>query len=398
MVLFMNNYVFFFKKVMVGGAEFLIEKLARELIIRGNDAYVICEDIYDEMYKRFLKNSIKIFVLKKWNINSVEKVLCQINRPVCITFEWDIFLKIFLLKIAEKKTIFYSIDYKILSFGEHRKESLLKSIEKKLSAGALKSMIRRNIVIAQDEQTIRYNKTYFGKLLNIDDLKIIRIPVDVPGENNNMLDKDLNGNFGILSIARADFPFKAYLLGLVRLIPDLNPSVTLTIVSYGKDLERLQNEIDKLGDQKFRIKLFGKMDYDSLNSLFEESKLYIGMGTTVIDAAIRGVISIPVVAHTEKVIAYNYFHEDFRSIAVDEKSNNKIIQLIEDVLEMNDDDYSKYATISRNLAIQNYGTQSITKQLIDFCDNAENDSFDIKIQLFCSLRRIVSFFSRSRRL
>lgn len=96
-------------------------------------------------------------------------------------------------------------------------------------------------------------------------------------------------NFHILTISRLDFPFKGYILGLLSDLQQLYkelPSITLTIIGDGPNRINVLQQIQKL-DPKLQqhITLIENVPYENLDEYYRQCDLYIGMGTTVLDAA-----------------------------------------------------------------------------------------------------------------
>lgn len=391
----MRQIYFFFKHITIAGAELLMEKFSDEWEKEGNKVTVFCCDLYPEMKKKFKNNNINIVELQKWDYKTIKHQLKFSRCPICITFEWDIFLRIYFLKIPQKRTIFYAIDYAILAFGYHRKNSIFKSTEKCIVCNALHDMVQNGHVICMDEQTIRFTINYLGNSCKIQNSEIIRVPVNSSSEEKLIVNRT-NQRFNILSIARADFPFKGYLLGLVDFMKKTDSKTYLKIVTYGKDEMILRNKINCLPKEvKKRISLFGKVEYDELNKFYNETNLYIGMGSTIIDAAMLGIISIPVVARTEKLISTHYFNEDYRDVAIDYTENDKTFELYNKVRNMPYEQLYEMAKDSQKLAVDNYSIHRLSKKFLDYVDsNVQLDKPTLNLKKMLVLRSIVKKIKR----
>lgn len=120
--------------------------------------------------------------------------------------------------------------------------------------------------------------------------------------------------FHILTIARMEFPFKGYVIGLIGLFEQLchqYPGLHLDIVGDGSNGQQLMNRINHLEeDVRRRVHWHGSVPYQDLSPYFEKAKLYIGMGTTVLDAANHGVVSLPVGSYTYRCRGYGFLYED----------------------------------------------------------------------------------------
>ena len=102
----------------------------------------------------------------------------------------------------------------------------------------------------------------------------------------------------VLTAGRAIFPFKGYFMGLIKDFDKLCsefPDIYLEIVSDGPDIDKIKSFIDSLDESvKKRILLTSWIPYDELNNKILECKLFIGMGTTVIDSSLKYKPSIAV--------------------------------------------------------------------------------------------------------
>ena len=228
----MDNYLFFFRHVTIGGAELLIEKIARQLLKNGNNACVVCEEIIDNTKNRYNSIKLNIILIKDWeNYTEVKKYIKSYDT-ICVTFEWDIFLDIYRICSSNiKRTVFYAICDNILGL-KYRNISIIRKLERKIMSNALLTMLENQNVIFMDEQTVRFTKKYYSDIqYKNQKFEIIRIPVDSFSPKRIKKKKNI---FRILSVARADFPFKGYLIGLIKFMEQIDDDVYLDIVSYGK--------------------------------------------------------------------------------------------------------------------------------------------------------------------
>ena len=77
-----------------------------------------------------------------------------------------------------------------------------------------------------------------------------------------------------MTIARAEFPFKGYILGLLDWFASSDSNIRLTIVSYGPDEKKIADRIDSFDEiVKKRITLVGKTDYGQLEKYYKTADL-----------------------------------------------------------------------------------------------------------------------------
>lgn len=363
-------YLFYYKRFELGGAELLIEKIARELIARGEKVYIVCESISDIMKKRF--NKLNINLVKNVSIYKdagwLKKILTQYQESisfVCFQLFDYCMINHYLRKCD--KLLLYIMHFNSLKIGYKGHLGFLKLLWKKTMPSLIIDISKNNGLVFMDETCVDEMKSFYHQNdLDLATFDIIRLPIDiVPISESELRKKAEIKGIHILSIARADFPFKGYLIGLVKLFGEINSNVNLTIVSYGKDIIFLEKEIEKLPKtKKDKLCLIGETNFEELEQLFSKSNLYIGMGTTVLDATLRGVVSLPIKAYTYEVFAKDFFYNDYKKIVETTESRlNQITRLLHDFNLMTPNRYLEKSISGRNLVIHHYGTQYIVDKI-----------------------------------
>lgn len=386
----MIEYIFFYRDIIVGGCELLIEKVSRQIVTQGVSAKILCKTIDEEMHKRFEQSGVEIHQLKDWDSNKELRSYISTDHEVrMITFFWEDFVRVYRIKKRGMKTVLYAIHFQALTVGANCRFPLLKKVLKVIGAKSIYKLLTSKKILCMDEQTVQYTQNYFkDKFLNDTSIyKIVRIPINLTDVSEDQLRKRAGSfDFNILSIARADFPFKGYLLGLIDFVERLEDknNLHLDIVSYGSDIDKLRNKIDALDAETQKIiTLHGKTDYDALDQYYDRAKLYIGMGTTVLDAAQRGIISVPAVPYTEELVVDKFFHDDYRVLAVEEGDMpDHILNLWEAVRGLSSKEYFELSKRSRSVVINNYGTDKTTQMISSNFDKTIDDKFDLKIFIF----------------
>lgn len=360
----MNIYILY-RNLSVGGAQLLVEKLSREFVNSNIIVTVFYYEIDAMMYRRMEATGVVMRQVKKWHCTeSFEKMIEMNDNVAVITFVWPDYLKICSINCTKIITLLYAVHYKILAPGT---DSCY--LRKKVAKNSLLPILYKGIsdgnIFGMDEQTINMATRYYNN--KIPHAKIVRIPVNYADviERNIIHDR-----FNILSIARAEFPFKGYLLGLVNLFVKLKqkyPWITLTIVSFGRDIKQLEDIIESVSEYTNDIALIGKTDFDMLEVYYQKADIYIGMGTTILDAALRGILSLPVVAYEENVCVSQWFHENPFIVAVDKEMQKLTdpMQKIEEVMRMNEQEYQKYANLSHHLVIENYSASAVARKILE---------------------------------
>ncbi len=156
-----------------------------------------------------------------------------------------------------------------------------------------KKIYRNNAIISMEETNIKSAREFL-EIKNPDDYRppILRLPMicERKEECNEIIQKGYNSN-AIMAAARADFPYKGYLMGLVDDFAVLKlqyPEIKLCLVVAGHDMPLLKEKIEALPSNiKNDIKIHGWLKYPELLSEMQNCKVFVGMGTTILDAALQ---------------------------------------------------------------------------------------------------------------
>lgn len=365
---------FVYKNIITGGCELLIERLSRELINRSITVSLIFHSIDQNMQSRYENIGLQLAKVDSWNREKIIECLGTEEAHV-ITFVWNDFM---LCNIKKKyiHTFFYAVHYQAFVMGRN-KSKLCKDLLQKIANNAIVRLSNNGQLVCMDEQTLDYTKKYYNlRTLN---LPIIRLAIDIVPETKRKID---TSKIHILTIARADFPFKGYILGLLNWFASSDDGVELTIVSYGPNEKIISNSIESLDKTtKDRVSFVGKTDYAQLEQYYQTADLYVGMGTTVLDASLRGIVSIPVQAYTFDLITNNFLFEDYRRVAIDEGSKDGFDKLFEYYRSLNSEQKNNISRKSREIVIENYGTPAIVDKLIHVLDSKKNNCSTIGLEI-----------------
>lgn len=395
----MVEYIFFYKDIIVGGCELLIEKVSKQIVKLGDAGEtrvkVLCNAIDGGMLERFKGSGVEICQISNWESNKeLRDYISSENEVRMVAFFWEDFVRLYYLKNKKMKTILYAVHFQVLAVGANCRFPFLKQLLQIIGGKCIYELLLAGKILCMDEQTVRYTQNYFRKAFLEDTsiYKIVRIPINEVAVKREQLEKRAQATeFNVLAIARAEFPFKGYLLGLIDFIAgqESKENLHLDIISYGPDIDILERKVKALDEEtKKIITLHGKVDYDALGQFYDKAKLYIGMGTTVLDAAQRGIISIPVVPYTEELTADKFFHEDGSVLAVDRKLPNYIINLWNEVRGLDSGKYSEFSEKSRDAVKRFYRVEKTVQQIINIFSVADDDRFSLKICFFKYLNSV----------
>lgn len=363
--------IFLYKCIVSGGAETLMMRLGRNIEKEGLAVKIFCTQISDQMKKQYEKYMIQIEVMNKWMLDSVVQNLCE--GDIVFTF----FLRDFMMckSYAQEKNKHNQIYlYMIQAKALHMERLSKLGIGKYFIRNRLRNTIYRSIdggeIIFMDEMCVKWVEKFYHKKIKNPKEKIYRLPMeDIPWDECRFLKTmySRKDNFQILTIARAHFPFKAYMKGLIENFTILKKEygqIKLMIVSYGADIGEVKkwiNEAYKNGASD--IELIGEMRYDQLEDFYEKANLYVGMGTTLLDAAKYGVISLNALMYSYELKTTGFFHE-FPYLLEAEEDCQEALEKIREVICYTDNEYEKYARDSRRLAQKNYSIEIFLKRIL----------------------------------
>jgi len=380
-----NMYVFVYRNITSGGCESLIIKLSKQFKKSGYRVICICETISECEKNDFFRNQISVKEIRMWaGLSQYIKELGRGEPLDVLTFEWETFCTVFFCGSKKKKTILYSIHPKtLIGFGNGDDP---KGIYKSEAKRFIEILAKRQHIVVMDE-AVRSNAIDFYDTAF--DMKVIRISVDVEERTGHALQPPVTllENPRMLTAARAEFPFKGYLLGLIKWFGGYKDAeLILEVVSYGEGVDFIRKEIDGLPlHKKNKIVLHERMKYDELKQLMMRATIYVGMGTSILDAAKQGVLSIPVQPGSYDVLCNGFFHDHPDYVCADKSLGYvKFTTLVNMALQMEKESYREVQKQNVEIVRNLYNTQVAAKSIEDhfFCleyDNAMEDTPDVRV-------------------
>ena len=151
-------------------------------------------------------------------------------------------------------------------------------------------------------QQLRNLKLIFGEEM---DGAVIPLPVDLR-RYGDVLPSLSRKN--IITVCRLD-PMKAYVIPLVRAIGRIREAgqeLTLEIFGDGELRDLIEDSIRSAGASNWVI-LRGTVDYEKLPELFSGAYAFVGMGTSLVEAAASGIPSIVALAHDSSGLTPGFF-------------------------------------------------------------------------------------------
>ena len=294
---------------------------------------------------------ITIFQADIRNGHEIIPILKQYDEDLkVINFYWDKYLDI---ECAKKNgqlafdNIMYNIHPAAFDKGSSRGDSFLTRSVKEMYYSILRKMNQNGSLVYMDPINIRHTERYYSREFEKRPT-IVRLPMDCNGLNVTIdeLENRFNSNI-ILTASRADFPYKGYLLGLIDIFVRLakkKKDVQLEIIAGGGNSDILDKKLSEIDDDIRKRIIYKKwMTYDELKQEIRRAKVFVGMGTSIIDSARVRIPSIPVLFDTYDCISNGLFHE-FGEITAYEDCTLGIENSLNTVLDAS---FEEYLSISK---------------------------------------------------
>lgn len=361
-----------------GGTHTLMLRMCEWLAEKKIKNGVICQSCYNtEIVEALKKNGTEIFEVDVRNEKKILKILQSINEEIMIiNFGFDLYLDIEIIKQRNKMSfinIVYCVHVDTFRKGSAHK-ALMRLLAEKIYKPLFRELYRCGHLIMMDDICLKKTEEYME--CSLDNVEIAYIPMNFENENKNEIIKEGYDGKQILTAARAEFPYKGYLLGLVRdcaSFMDINNSITLKIISDGDHIEELEREISRIPEcYKNRIILEHWIPYEKLQEEMKKSYLFIGMGTGVLDAARVYKIGIPVKMNTYDLVADCFFYEKPNYICAMSMCKERAASLIIRALNFDFETYKDKSILSYNNAKELYDIDKIMNQIITYQPKENN--------------------------
>lgn len=358
-----------------GGGQTLMLRMSTWLRSQDYDVTILCNNADNtEIVSALSKIGVRIVIV---NIMDFEKIALllkdfQKNHEIkVINFAWNQYLSI---EIAKKQgrlqfdNFIYCIHPQTFMKGNVIGLPLLHEHIVREYGEILKRVNENNALLMMDEFTQKETENYFGYTLKINQ-PVIRIPINIeelPDRDQVIMD-GYKKNI-IFTSARAEFPFKGYLIGLVELFPKIKnefPDARMIIISGGDDFEQLEEKISSLPENiKISVELHNWMKYDQLIELMKSAKVVIGMGTTVLDAARVYKPAILTETYKMECTSEGFFADAPEKLNAFNGDSQVFIKLLREIFTSSLEQYSVRAKHSFDMAKEYYEIGNVMKKLI----------------------------------
>lgn len=359
-----------------GGSHTLMYRMCKWLSDNSISSAIICRSKDNkEIVEKLQKLGVEIICADMMNIHHAYEVLAYLMKkePIkVVNLSWNFYLDIECVKYKyhlDFDNIVYCIHPETFKKGIGFKTKFMRNYSINKYAPIYKRMNANKAIIMMDEVDTEESNNYLHERLEPTP-EIIRLPMYCNSRNDykNIIKCGYDSNI-IMTAARAEFPYKGYIIGLIAdfvKLKSMYPKLKLEIITAGDDYNIVVENINKLNDcVKSDITLHGWMDYDVLKKNIERCKIFVGMGTTVLDAALLYKPSLPVRFNTYEDIGEYFIHEKPEYITPDYLCQSKAINAIEKVLKLSYNEYSQMCIDSYNSVKDNYDIEVGMKKIIN---------------------------------
>lgn len=358
---------------MSGGTATLSYRLSREYQKKGFRVLYLCEEINDINNNHlFQEQGIEVVVCKrpKWFASIRTKVL-QADEVVVWVYSYELY------SVAEKiKRARKSLDTNIFLYVVHERclirgkgtgkgiYEMLCSRINALNALYIQTIDHNNELLFMEQRVMDLTERYLGIRFRDRKNKVLPLPYLFEHEQTDVI----NRKRIISTMARIDFPFKGYIMGLIDIFLQYYEEydLELWIIGTGESENVLCDRIHQLneGVQK-RIKLFGNIEYSKVKDILKDTFVFVGMGTGLLDAASVSLPSIGVQAYKYQCLGDGFLNEKpyILGYMSEQEKLHSIEKELLGVLNMDPEKYSELCHREYTAARDYYGVDNFLHKL-----------------------------------
>lgn len=303
-----------------GGSHTLMLRMGEWLNSQNIKMTIICTSASNtEIVGKLKKCNAHIIQANLSDAKAGYRIISQLIKiePIkFFCFTWNYYLDVERIKRKYRLSFdnfVYCIHPETFKKGIGFKSKFMREYSKSSYKKIFQRMKDNNAIISLDEVNIEESEKFLG-CKSDGTISIIRLPMYCPEREDaeQIIERGYKSNV-LLTAARADFPYKGYMIGLVDIFAKqkkIHPEMELEIVAAGDDIQKLNDKIDEQeAEIKSAITLHGWMQYEDLKEKMRECRAFIGMGTSVFDAALQYKLSIVVRFNTMECISDHFVAE-----------------------------------------------------------------------------------------
>lgn len=360
-----------------GGSQLQISRIGQWANNNGIDFYVFAESLANtEVVDILTKANAHIYDVGIYNTKPLSTLMKQIcneddNQVQVINFTFMHYLDMECVKHKCKlsfKNIMIDIHPKAFELGTKIKNKAIKMFYASEIKKSFIAMNRTRDLFFMDEVNIQNSEEFFNCKLDPAP-QITRVPMFFAKDSDwrTKADKAFKKNT-ILTVTRAELPFKGYVLGLIddfKEIAEQYDDYKLEIICSGDDIGRIEERIDAMPPQvKKRVVLHYWMSNDKVKEEMQNCKVFVGMGSTLLEAASVYRPAITVRYYTEENLARDFIGDVPNVVVQREDCENRAIDLIYKVIAADQKSYQEMCLRSFENVRNVYDTDIVMKELV----------------------------------
>ncbi|MCB0055835.1 MAG: glycosyltransferase, partial [Caldilineaceae bacterium] len=331
------KFLFFYSRLSLGGVETFIVRLSNWLIENGNQVCLVLieaseldSQLHEDVQVFYFQTILRTFspILH----SSIRNALSPEIDAVC-AFDPESFA------MAAKTCHALSIN-KPYFYGVYHPRVLCPPWGGRWIGGVRRNLLRHygssSSLVFMNESCRRAQQACLGLSLAESKILPVAMPTTVPRLVRPVPRK-------IVSVGRL-VPFKSYNLYMIDIVGQLVQKgvKNLTWHVYGDGMLRdeMQERINERGLQR-NVFLHGSVPYSEFRTVVEDASVFVGMGTSLIEAGMIGVPGIPAI-DSAGPMTYGYTHH-LETYDVGEHlgrpPDRSVADLIEDLFQMPEEEY-----------------------------------------------------------
>lgn len=359
-----------------GGSHTLMLRMCLWLRSRNYKVSIFCISASNtEIVGAMEELGVQIEVIGNFDLkllrNALDKVLALDSDVQVINFTLEKWLNVECVKHMYGFTVqnlIYDIHPEIFYKGKGLPFAFLRRHAKNEFRRIVLRAHDNNAIISMEKTNIKSVRDYYGYGEEYTP-PILSLPMIC--ERNAQCEEIIKIGFDsnlIMTATRADFPYKGYLIGLVDdfvVLKKNHPELKMLIVSAGNDLPKLKEKIAGLEEIiKKDITVHGWVAYPELIELIKKCKLFIGMGTTILDAALQYKVVVSSAFNTLENKSCGFFSDNPFILGPVEAECAPALRYLNSVLEMNFEEYKSKCYQSFEAVFNNYNIDTMMPSLL----------------------------------
>ncbi len=309
-----NNlcFVFMLEYNMFGGGETYYIRMADELSTRGIDSFLLypqkssINKTFEHELNRLDVQIIRISENKKKH-TAFQSIFKKYKRAIAVLFTKSCFIKTD--ELMRAVGIPYNIFLYIIWPGDAclKRNNIFWRIALRFF---MMPMVKNRNIVAFDDETMKVVTKY--SIIDQKRIPIVKLGLKLKTFGQDYYESKNNYDaFNILTVCRFDFPFKGYVIGLIQDFCFLHAkykNMKLTIVGDGDGKDYIDKVLARQPLEACTNIIFkGFLSPEQLEHEYSSANVYVGMGTTIIDAVQHGRVAIVATVNSYSNLSTGYF-------------------------------------------------------------------------------------------